>query len=32
MEASGGKKKDIQSFKGKVWRDGRIIESEFHIH
>jgi len=32
MKASGGKKKDIQSFKGKVWRDGRIIESEFHIH
>ncbi len=32
MEASGGKKKDIQSFKGKIWRDGRFTESEFQIN
>jgi len=32
MEASGGKKKDIQSFKGNVWRDGRFTESKFHIY
>ncbi len=32
MKAVGGKKKDTQSFKGKVWRDGRFTESEFHIY
>ncbi len=32
MKAAVRKKKDILSFKGKVWRDGRFIESEFHIN
>ena len=31
MEAVGKNKEAVQSFKAKVWRDGRFTESEFHI-